>query len=1080
MKIKSTLILIALTLYFGANWAVAFDTAITYQGQLLNSGSPANGTYNMIFTLFNNSTGTGTPAATVPVSNVLVSDGLFTVPIPFDPSLFAAGTAYWLQIQVEPSGGSFSTLSPLQPLTTVPYALFTETSGALSGTLPAAQLIGTIPLAQLPATVLTENESGILATLTLSGTLEMPATQVSPDIIYSGTTYLLYADNNGNFFSGQQAGASTTTTSGGMNNTGSGVSALASNTSGSDNAAYGFNALFRNINGFENTAVGSSALYNNTVGYQNTAVGYVALDSNTNGWGNTAIGYGTLSENTSGSGNTAIGWNALVANTNGGNTAVGFAALDDTLNGSQNTAGGGYALYLNTSGSQNTAFGYEALQNNTNGSFNIALGYFAGFNLATGSYNIDVGNEGVAGDNNVIRIGTQGTETNTFIAGIYNTPISGGIPVVVNSSGQLGSSSIIQGQSLQIGMNNTATGKYATVTGGTNNTVNGNESAVLGGYLNVASGPASSVTGGSANTASGDHSIVSGGRGNTASGTHSFVGAGLGNSASSDEDAVVSGISNSVAGDPAFIGAGQYNTVGTFSGTGKSGIAVNSFIVAGIDNTVYSDNSGIGGGGTNYIGTNANSSFIGGGSFNNISSGYSVIGGGSFNNISSSYSVIGGGLANIIGAGANNASLGGGSNNLVSGVEGTVPGGGNNIAGGFASFAAGEGAHAVNNGTFVWSDGSSAAFTSTANNQFLIQATNGVGIGETSPAGALHITGPANTPPSSQPSADNGLVLGTTGTSGYKWIQSFGGSLALNPTSNKVGIGTVNPQQELGVAGGVTIDQNGVNNGTLANAITFGAGNTGEGIGSQRTSGASQASLDFYTDFADRMIILQSGNVGIGTTSPTAPLHVANDVTGGLGNPVALVENTDTTTSTGPALRVFAHGSPTYGALTVSTGIAQTSGATTVLLASFGNATKFVSTLDNNGNWLATGSITANAFISVSDRNAKENFQDVSAQDVLNKVATLPMTRWNFKQDTGVQHIGPMAQDFQAAFRLSADDKHISLVDEGGVALAAIQGLNQKLGEKDTEIQTLKQQNDSLAARLNELEAAVKQLAAQK
>jgi hypothetical protein len=957
MKIKSTLILIALTLFASVNWAVAFDTAITYQGRLLNNGNPANGTYNMIFTLFNNSAGTGTPAATVPVNSILVSDGLFTVAIPLDPSLFAAGTPYWLQIQMEPSGGSFSTLSPLQPLTTVPYALFAETSGALSGTLPASQLSGTIPVAQLPATVLTENESGTLANLTLSGNLEMPATQVSPDIIYSGTSYLLYADNNGNVFSGQQAGASTTTTSGGMNNTGGGVSALANNTSGSANTAYGFNALFSNING-----------------YQNTAVGYVALDSNTNGWGNTAIGYETLSDNTSGSGNTAIGWNALLANTNGGNTAVGFAALDDTFNGQQNTAGGGYALYLNTSGSENTAFGYEALQNNTNGSFNIALGYFAGGSLSTGSYNIDVGNQGVAGDNNVIRIGTQGTETNTFVAGIYDMPISGGLPVFVNSSGQLGSSSLIQGQSLQIGMNNTVTGTYGTITGGTNNIVSGNESAVLGGYLNVASGPASSVTGGSANTASGDHSIASGGEGNTASGTHSFVGAGLGNSAGSDEDVVVGGVSNSVAGDPAFIGAGQYNTVGSFSGTGKSGIAVNSFIVAGIDNTVYSDNSGIGGGGTNSIGTNSTFSFIGGGNNNTISSGataatisggignsiqvfgiQSAVGGGQANVIKSSYSVIGGGLVNSIGAGATSGFLGGGSNNLVSGVEGTVPGGGNNIAGGVASFAAGQGAYAVNNDTFVWSDGSSPNFVSTAKNQFLIQATNGVGIN------------------------------------------------------------TASPQQALSVVGGMNIDQNSQNSGTVhANALTFGGG-SGEGIASQRTSGASQDSLEFYTDFANRMIILQNGNVGIGNSSPGHLLVVGNS------------------------------GSPAY----------------------------------------CDGTTWQNG----SDRNSKHDFAAISPSEVLAKVSALPITQWQYKiEKNGIKHLGPMAQDFHAAFGLNgADDKHIATVDEEGVALAAIQGLNQKIEEtqqsvkdKDQEIQTLRQQNDSLAGRLNELEATVKQLATQK
>jgi len=80
-----------------------------------------------------------------------------------------------------------------------------------------------------------------------------------------------------------------------------------------------------------------------------------------------------------------------------------------------------------------------------------------------------------------------------------------------------------------------------------------------------------------------------------------------------------------------------------------------------------------------------------------------------------------------------------------------------------------------------------------------------------------------------------------------------------------------------------------------------------------------------------------------------------------------------------------------------------------------------------------------------------------------------------------VQHIGPMAQDFHAVFGLDGtEDKRISLTDEGGVALAAIQGLNQKLDEKDSEIKTLKLQNDILAQRLNELESTVKQLATQK
>jgi hypothetical protein len=116
------------------------------------------------------------------------------------------------------------------------------------------------------------------------------------------------------------------------------------------------------------------------------------------------------------------------------------------------------------------------------------------------------------------------------------------------------------------------------------------------------------------------------------------------------------------------------------------------------------------------------------------------------------------------------------------------------------------------------------------------------------------------------------------------------------------------------------------------------------------------------------------------------------------------------------------------------------------------------------------GNVYGTSFNPTSDRNVKENFQPVDYQAVLAKVASLPVTQWNFKTESkDVQHIGPMAQDFQAAFQLSADDKHISLVDEGGVALAAIQGLNQKLNEKDAEIQGLKQSVAELKAMVEKL-----------
>jgi hypothetical protein len=122
--------------------------------------------------------------------------------------------------------------------------------------------------------------------------------------------------------------------------------------------------------------------------------------------------------------------------------------------------------------------------------------------------------------------------------------------------------------------------------------------------------------------------------------------------------------------------------------------------------------------------------------------------------------------------------------------------------------------------------------------------------------------------------------------------------------------------------------------------------------------------------------------------------------------------------------------------------------------------------LANTGNLIVTGTVTANGVLLTSDRNVKESFTEVDAQAVLEKVAAMPVSEWQFKTAPGERHLGPMAQDFHAAFGLGTDDKHIAVIDEGGVALAAIQGLNQKLEseakEKDAEIQELKQRLEAL------------------
>jgi hypothetical protein len=104
----------------------------------------------------------------------------------------------------------------------------------------------------------------------------------------------------------------------------------------------------------------------------------------------------------------------------------------------------------------------------------------------------------------------------------------------------------------------------------------------------------------------------------------------------------------------------------------------------------------------------------------------------------------------------------------------------------------------------------------------------------------------------------------------------------------------------------------------------------------------------------------------------------------------------------------------------------------------------------------------------VSDRNRKTDFTVLRPEEILAKLATLPIEGWRYTNEVaGVRHVGPMAQDFKAAFGLGQDEKFIEFVDEEGVALAAIQGLNEKLEDRSKKLET---ENAELKARLGELE----------
>jgi len=502
------------------------------------------------------------------------------------------------------------------------------------------------------------------------------------------------------------------------------------------------------------------------------------------------------------------------------------------------------------------------------------------------------------------------------------------------------------------------------------------------------------------------------------------------------------------------------NTIGGGSGNSTGGPGDNDeldTIGGGMGNMIQSSQYGTIGGGQNnlvgaYYGTvggganNQASGYIGtvAGGDNNWASGqYAFVGGGLENKAYADYSAVAGGYYNVafgvgafIGGGGNDGKhipgntangpgsvIGGGVGNVTGSLatNSVVPGGFQNSVGGSFSFAAGQQAQATNQGTFVWADSQNAPFASTADNQFSVRAAGGVRLVTT--GAGMSLDGPVNA---------NAFV------------------------GNGGGLTNVN----LGIAG------------LNSNDVKFvGADNVylGQGAGNFNVSNAGDTAL---------------GANALGNLNNNSELTVGADNTAlGSGALAQTVSGTGNTAVGQGALAGNTNGNAKV-ALGSEAGYLIT-GNNNVDIANPGVATDSgIIRIGTPGTQTATylaGTVYANGLALTSDRNAKENFQPVDNQAVLARVAALPVTQWNYKTDhAGVRHIGPMAQDFQAAFGLDgADDRHISMVDEGGVALAAIQGLNEKLQEKDAEIAQLQAkaaQVDDLERQLHDLAAAVKAL----
>jgi len=301
----------------------------------------------------------------------------------------------------------------------------------------------------------------------------------------------------------------------------------------------------------------------------------------------------------------------------------------------------------------------------------------------------------------------------------------------------------------------------------------------------------------------------------------------------------------------------------------------------------------------------------------------------------------------------------------------------------------------------------------------------------------------------------------------------------------RVGLGTNTPSVEIHATNGDTaalrLEQNGTS-GFAPQTWDLAGNETSFFI--RDVSNGSTLPFRIRPGSSSNTLVIDSGNVGVGTLTPDTKL----DVDGGSGDttlkvqssagiPQVLAKHTGTTVAARREMFVLEnHGEPAFRFS--NTDPAAADDWSMILLAS----DNFI--ISRNGSGVVEMQISNGGNVSIagtlsqgSDVHTKENFEEVDPLEILDRVANLPISTWNYiREEDAVRHMGPMAQDFAAVFGLGADETRLATVDVDGVMLAAIQGLHLRmqekeadLNEKDQTIQELKKQNADLALRLEDL-----------
>ena len=386
-----------------------------------------------------------------------------------------------------------------------------------------------------------------------------------------------------------------------------------------------------------------------------------------------------------------------------------------------------------------------------------------------------------------------------------------------------------------------------------------------------------------------------------------------------------------------------------------------------------------------------------GGGLGNQAAGYAAtIAGGLHNTVSGWYSAIGGGLGNDISG--DQSAIGGGDFNTVSGWYSAIGGGYGNTVSGYTSTIGGGQFNAVNGDWSVIGGGDS-------NTASGLNSAIGGGFSNTVSGWYSVIGGGFGNAVSGGNSAIGGGF--SNDASGFQsaigggydnivtgWYSAIGGGLRNDISGDYSTIG-----------GG---DSNTVS--AYTSTIGGGSGNTASGIASTVPGGENNLAKGAYSFAAGRRA--KAENAGCFAWADSSDIDFRCGV-----------NNSFTARATGGVY--------------------------------------FVSAIDGTG--AATAGVIlpigGNAWAALSDKNSKANFAPIDSRAVMEKLARIPISTWNYKtQDEAIRHIGPMAQDFAAAFNVGEDDKHITTIDADGVSLAALQGLYQIVQEKDQRISQLERE----------------------